>query len=82
MSKLTERIAELEKELDTLKKQEKREKEEAKMKAKQDKEKDFENLTKVLSEYNEKHGEEIMLAIKRRSSTGEQIWSTVFPWIV
>lgn len=82
MSKITDRIAELEKELAELREQEKAEKAEAKKKANKERTADFEALSKAVDAYNQKHDDSIVLAIKRRSSTGEYIISNVFPWLV
>lgn len=77
-----EKIERLEKELAELREQEKKEKAEAKKKANKDRVADFEALTKAVDAYNQKHDDSIVLAIKRRSSTGEYIISNVFPWLV
>lgn len=79
---IREQIEQKEQELEELRKQERREREEARKENEEKRKTDFDNITKLIKEYNEKYGESLTLAIKRDSKAGKDLWFNTFPWLI
>lgn len=81
METTTEQIKRLEQELATLRDKERIEKEEAQKKANAERDADLLAIMNSVKEFNEKHGECIVLTANTDSKAGKSLYDIFFPWL-